>query len=904
MADEGAPAEQSAADEELPQPNEAEIQQDAESFEDALDEVPAVDRPASRSLTQRRQSSSSTYTLKRTISESPSLPSNLQNGHHKNGVTDSASMVDIRPPKSPLLTSHRISTSSLDDINLEDSTLEEPSSSSRLSTGTVKKPPSPTKTGATAKPPLSQTLHGLSSPLPSVPWGAPPQAPAAKISTAIPASTSRKLTSPFSWLSRSTPSVPKEVPQSSSPTQYPRRNTASSVATISSNPELMLSKIEDRFESDIPPKDAPKRALRNSLQDRFKILRMREEAGISPTGEDISGSTPAERGSYASLISATIGLSSPSSPSDNYEKGLHAQDSSKHAPKSPLLPSVNPNLAPGTVSGASAGPSSMNDSSIGVDWDLWQSVVSDGPAVVARTSAEELNRAISSGIPSAIRGVIWQVLAQSKNAHLERVYRELLARGRNTSDVDRSSGSVSLPPTPSERSAKEAEPTSSSSSVRSSSSTSPVSQSASREREFDNVAKMEAAALAKGKKMTADDELALQRLEKAIKRDLGGRTSYSKYAASAGLQDGLLGVCKAYALFDEAVGYAQGMNFLIMPLLFNMPEEEAFCLLVRLMNQYHLREMFIQDMPGLHLHLYQFERLLEDLEPALYCHLHRRGVTPQLYATQWFLTLFAYRFPLQLVLRIFDLLLSEGLEGAILKFGIVLMQKNAATLLTLSDMSTLTTFLKDRLFDVYIDQTPSAHSILESGFFGNSGGTDKEVYRADVMVRDACAVKITPEMLESYRGEWEEKMRMEKERELEIDALKGSNASLSAKVRSLEERAEKFDTEHVQVASQLVRTKVENEELRDENESLKGQVSELRTVVEKQPEEIEAKLTGEMNRIMARNMEVHSTNQELETQLEEMERQLIVAKMQYAEINSEHESLKQRWTDLRKALGD
>src|SRR5436190_15467398 len=144
-----------------------------------------------------------------------------------------------------------------------------------------------------------------------------------------------------------------------------------------------------------------------------------------------------------------------------------------------------------------------------------------------------------------------------------------------------------------------------------------------------------------------------------------------------------------------------------------MDEGEAFTLLVKLMNKYELREMFVQDMPGLHLHLYQFERLLEDLEPALACHLRRRGVTPQLYATQWFLTLFAYRFPLQLVLRIYDLIFSEGLS-AILRFGIVLMQKNASTLLGMSDMSQLTTFLKDKLFDVYIDQSPSAGSILEN----------------------------------------------------------------------------------------------------------------------------------------------------------------------------------------------
>lgn len=317
-----------------------------------------------------------------------------------------------------------------------------------------------------------------------------------------------------------------------------------------------------------------------------------------------------------------------------------------------------------------------------------------------------------------------------------------------------------------------------------------------------------------------------------------------------------------------------------------MPEEEAFCLFVRLMYDYKLREMFIQDMPGLHLHLYQFQRLLEDHEPMLFCHLHRRGVDPNLYATQWFLTLFAYRFPLQLVLRVYDLVLSEGLEGAILRFGLVLMQKNAETLMQMTDMSTLTQFLKERLFDVYIDQAPSANSILESGFFGSSGGSDKAVYRADALVQDACAIKLTVETLKGYTAEWTEKVRIEKEREAEMDSLKSTNTNLSIRVRSLEERIEKFDTEHVQVASELVRSKVENEELREENANLKEQLENLKRAVESQPEEVEARLKEEMDRIMQRNIEVHNENRALEEQMAEMEKDLVDAKMRYAEVIS------------------
>ena len=290
-------------------------------------------------------------------------------------------------------------------------------------------------------------------------------------------------------------------------------------------------------------------------------------------------------------------------------------------------------------------------------------------------------------------------------------------------------------------------------------------------------------------------------------------------------------------------------------------------------------------MAGLHLHLYQFERLLEEFEPAVYCHLRRREVKPQLYATQWFLTLFAYRFPLQLVLRIYDLILSEGLESAILKFGIVLMQKNAEALLGMKDMSALTTFLKERIFDVYIDKAPSANSILENGFFGSTAGVDKEVYRADVLVKDAVAVNITPAMIKQYTAEWKEQQRTEKERETELQGLKEKVGSLESKVRLLESRAEQSDREHVQVASELIKTKVENESLADENETLKTKVEGLQKIVDTQTEEVEARLKNDMETVMQKNITVHNENRALEESMADMEKELVAAKMQWATVS-------------------
>ncbi len=115
---------------------------------------------------------------------------------------------------------------------------------------------------------------------------------------------------------------------------------------------------------------------------------------------------------------------------------------------------------------------------------------------------------------------------------------------------------------------------------------------------------------------------------------------------------------------------------------------------------------------------------------------------------------------------------------------------------------------------MYIDSAPSAGSILENGFFGSSSSSlDKEVYRADQFVRDACEVKMTPELLKMYTIEWEEKTKMEKERETELENLRTSNSSYAIRVRKLEERIEAVDTEQTALATELVHTKVENEEL-------------------------------------------------------------------------------------------
>ena len=375
-----------------------------------------------------------------------------------------------------------------------------------------------------------------------------------------------------------------------------RHQTPASFLPASSNAELLLNRLDEEHTDG--SSSGSRIPVSENLRDRFKLLRMRDEAGIISLDAAQKISSGADGGALAGLIGrgSSVGLGIGSPTSVNGEGGTFGppdlnsttSPTSIASRKNSLAPvtsrsnslarGIDPNLAPGTVSGASAGPSAMKDPEIPVDWDLWQSVVYEGPVAVAKTSADELTRAIANGIPSAIRGVVWQVLSQSKNHELEDVYRDLLVRG---TDKDRdspvlSSGPHSANSLQSYGKEKESIP-SSASSIHSESSTPATyatngmtSPSPSQDMDAANTAKLHSAMMAERQKRTKEDTATLKKLEKTIRKDLGARTNYSKYTAAAGLQEPLYGVCKAYALFDDGVGYAQGMNFIIMPLLFNV----------------------------------------------------------------------------------------------------------------------------------------------------------------------------------------------------------------------------------------------------------------------------------------------------------------------------------------------
>lgn len=160
-------------------------------------------------------------------------------------------------------------------------------------------------------------------------------------------------------------------------------------------------------------------------------------------------------------------------------------------------------------------------------------------------------------------------------------------------------------------------------------------------------------------------------------------------------------VLRAYSAYDMQVGYCQGLTFLTGPLLLHMSDRDAFCVLVKLMEDYELRSMFTADMSGLQLRMYQFECLFAEKFPDLYQHFSTLGIN-NIYASQWFLSFFAVTCPLGMLVRIFDLTFAEGAVTTLMRVALAVLKRNKHILMAFDDEEQILQHMLGRcLWDSY-----------------------------------------------------------------------------------------------------------------------------------------------------------------------------------------------------------
>ncbi|KAJ1547665.1 GTPase-activating protein, partial [Cladochytrium tenue] len=429
----------------------------------------------------------------------------------------------------------------------------------------------------------------------------------------------------------------------------------------------------------------------------------------------------------------------------------------------------------------------------GVDWEFWGKVINDYEAT-ARRHPRQLTRQLQQGIPSSIRGMVWQLMSNGKSPELEVTYRTLLTRTSTH--------------------------------------------------------------------------------EQQIQRDLA-RTfpRHAHFAEPGGPgQESLFNVIKAYSLFDPEVGYCQGLAFIAGPLLLNMPDEEAFCVLVRLMKGYNFRELFTTSMAGLQLRLYQFDKLLEEMLPAVAKHLEEQEIKSTMYASQWFMTLFAYRFPLEIVFRIMDIVFAEGIE-AIFRFSFALLKRNQDVILSL-EFEPLLEFLKVGLFDAYENSV-------------------------DTLILQASGIYLSKTRLDKLALEHTEEQRKLGADQLTSNVLRSENRRLQDSLRRLEVSFDVLSTEHGELVARHRDARTATDLAATRAEELELKVDSLQSVLAAERARAEAAAKDETDLLARTNFELTRANADLVDRAEQLNARLAAARARADALERERGRLMR----LRHKLG-
>ncbi|XP_036969733.1 rab GTPase-activating protein 1-like isoform X1 [Acanthopagrus latus] len=241
-------------------------------------------------------------------------------------------------------------------------------------------------------------------------------------------------------------------------------------------------------------------------------------------------------------------------------------------------------------------------------------------------------------------------------------------------------------------------------------------------------------------------------------------------------QDSLYKICKAYSVYDEEIGYCQGQSFLAAVLLLHMPEEQAFCVLVKIMYEYGLRALYKNNFEDLHCKFYQLERLMQEQLPDLWSHFQELNLEAHMYASQWFLTLFTAKFPLCMVFHITDLLLCEGLS-IIFNVALALLKTSKEDLLQADFEGAL------KFFRV---QLPKRYRAAEN---------------ARRLMEQACNIKVPTKKLKKFEKEYQTLRESQLQQEDPIDRYQREN-------RRLQEASMRLEQENDDLAHELVTSKI------------------------------------------------------------------------------------------------
>jgi cell cycle arrest protein BUB2 len=112
-------------------------------------------------------------------------------------------------------------------------------------------------------------------------------------------------------------------------------------------------------------------------------------------------------------------------------------------------------------------------------------------------------------------------------------------------------------------------------------------------------------------------------------------------------------------------GYVQGMNVLLGPFLYIMPELQSYCCMKMLLCE-RIPRYVTKNLNGAHDGAMLFARCLRHLDRTLHDHLLSKVPDLSIFSLRYILTLFANAQPLEEVLKLWDAVLGFGVYFNIL----------------------------------------------------------------------------------------------------------------------------------------------------------------------------------------------------------------------------------------------
>ncbi|XP_043195541.1 ecotropic viral integration site 5 ortholog-like isoform X1 [Amphibalanus amphitrite] len=376
--------------------------------------------------------------------------------------------------------------------------------------------------------------------------------------------------------------------------------------------------------------------------------------------------------------------------------------------------------------------------------------------------------------------------------------------------------------------------------------------------------------------------------EKSIRRDIA-RTypEHDFFKEKNGMgQESLFNVMKAYSLHDREVGYCQGTAFIVGLLLMQMPEEESFAVLVKLMEDYRMREMFKPSMSELGVCIYQLEVLVQEQLPELHGHFASQSFHTSMYASSWFLTLFTTALPLPLASRVMDWFLSDGME-VIFRLAVAVLTVGKTDILS-QDMEGMLKYFQKEM-PARFESDPETHFTLAQNVKYNAKRMKKLEKEYTVM-----KTKEHEEQVELRRLRTENRLLRQQVEYLEAESVALADRLIQGQVCRAEEAEHSYvirrELEAVrqhsgETAQQLEEARARIHKLSEQmNESSSNEDSlqelSLKTELLQQKEELMRCLQDELVKVRLEHAENEATIRELSARCDQQEKELKALKDQ------------------------